>query len=113
MENLTTYNPLINDTLTVQHSDYTGRIELPNNDANGLYKHLVADAANTRPLNKVVSTLESSPLNLTQTKDFEKVRARKLRKDIDYTFSPTTGLYFRQCWLKTRSGIYCIIPLPI
>jgi cell surface protein SprA len=91
MENLTTYNPLINDTLTVQHSDYTGRIELPNNDANGLYKHLVADAANTRPLNKVVSTLESSPLNLTQTKDFEKVRARKLRKDIDYTFHPQLG----------------------
>jgi cell surface protein SprA len=90
-KNLTTYNPLINDTLTVQHSDYTGRIELPNNDANGLYKHLVADAANTRPLNKVVSTLESSPLNLTQTKDFEKVRARKLRKDIDYTFHPQLG----------------------
>lgn len=89
---LTNYNPLFNDTLSVSHPDYTGRIELPNNNANGLYKQLaITDSVNTRPLNKVVSTLESSPLNMVQTRDFEKVRARKLRKDIDYTFHPQLG----------------------
>jgi len=91
-KHLTNYNPLINDTFAVNHPDYTGRIELPNNDANGLYKQLaITDPENTRPLNKVVSTLQSSPLNMVQTRDFEKVRARKLRKDIDYTFHPQLG----------------------
>lgn len=89
---LTTYNPLFNDTLAVNHPDYSGTIELPNNDANGLYKQLaITDSLNSRPLNKAINTLQASPLNLVQTKDFEKVRARRLRKDIDYTFHPQLG----------------------
>jgi len=89
---LTTYNPMFNDTISVNHPDYTGRIELPNNDANGLYKSLaINDSLVSRPLSKTINTLQASPYNLVQTKDFEKVRARKLRRDIDYTFHPELG----------------------
>jgi len=89
---LTTYNPLINDTLSVNHPDYTGRIELPNNNSNKLYNQLaIQDSLNSRPLSRTINTLQGSPLNLVQTKDFEKVRARKLRSGTDYTFHPELG----------------------
>jgi cell surface protein SprA len=91
-KNLTTYNPFLNDTVTINHPDYTGRIELPNNDANKIYQQIaIQDSANTRPLNKTVSTLTSSPYNMVQTRDFEKVRARKLRPNVDYTYHPELG----------------------
>jgi len=91
-KNLTTYNPLLNDTNVITHPDYTGRFELPNNDANKIYQQVaIKDSANTRPLNKTVSTLTTSPYNMVQTKDFEKVRARKLRPNVDYTFHPELG----------------------
>lgn len=89
---LTTFNPFLNDTMTILHPDYTGRVELPNNDANQLYHQVaIVDSANTRPLNRTVNTLTSPPYNLVQTKDFEKVRARKLRPNVDYTFHPELG----------------------
>ena len=67
---------------------YNGR-PLPDNEANGLYRELLDDP-NIREIDQVVSILQSSQFGLQQSRDFEKVSARKLRST-EYTYHPELG----------------------
>ncbi len=62
---------------------------LPFNDANRLYEILTADNT-VRQRSQIVNFLQSPPLELAQTRDFEKVRARKLSPS-EYTYHPDLG----------------------
>jgi cell surface protein SprA len=62
---------------------------LPDNRANNLYSRLIGQGSNVRDIDKAVSTLNTQ-FDLQQTKDFEKVSARKLRPS-EYTFHPELG----------------------
>jgi cell surface protein SprA len=62
---------------------------LPDNDANDLYRRLVAND-NVREIDQAVSILQSGAFQMQQTRDFEKVSARKLRPN-EYTVHPELG----------------------
>ncbi len=62
---------------------------LPANESNNLYSKILGNQ-NTRTLSDAVSTLQSGSFNLTQAKDFEKVRARLLSPS-EYSFHPQLG----------------------
>jgi cell surface protein SprA len=62
---------------------------LPDNAANNIYSRIVSRGEDIRDIDKAVSTLQTE-FNLVQTKDFEKVSARKLRES-EYTFHPELG----------------------
>ncbi|MBK8502648.1 MAG: cell surface protein SprA [Saprospiraceae bacterium] len=61
------------------HPDISGTKELPDNGANPIYNLLVKDQM-ARDVESSVSSLRSSPYNMIASRDFEKVRARKLRE---------------------------------
>jgi len=62
---------------------------LPYNDANKLYAKLKNDpGANLR--NEVVPTLSSNPYNFRASRDFEKVRARRLEAN-EFSYNPQLG----------------------
>lgn len=69
--------------------DFFGRV-LPSNQSNGLYNTLV-EIPEARDLNQTVSGLTGPRAGLEQTRDFEKVRARKLVLGSEYTFNPELG----------------------
>lgn len=62
---------------------------LPENDANGLYRRLL-DREEIRSIDRSVSILQSQEFGLQQSKDFEKVSARKLDAR-EYTVHPDLG----------------------
>ena len=62
---------------------------LPDNAANNIYSRIVSRGEDIRDIDKAVSTLQTE-FDLVQTKDFEKVSARKLRES-EYTFHPELG----------------------
>jgi len=62
---------------------------LPDNRANDLYASLTGQGNRARDIDKAVSTL-SNEFGLQQTRDFEKVSARKLQPS-EYTFHPQLG----------------------
>ena len=63
---------------------------LPDNEANGLYNRLIERADNIREIDQAVSILEGAEFGLRQSRDFEKVSARKLRPT-EYTIHPQLG----------------------
>ncbi|RMG76670.1 MAG: cell surface protein SprA [Bacteroidetes bacterium] len=63
---------------------------LPDNNANPIYAALVANKR-TRFTNQVVNALKSPPFGFQQSRDFEKVTARKL-SPTEYTFNPELGM---------------------
>ncbi|HKK77421.1 MAG TPA: cell surface protein SprA [Saprospiraceae bacterium] len=69
--------------------DVTRRRFLPDNDANDLYRRIVSNE-NVREIDQAVSTLQSGQFGLQQSRDFEKVSARKLRPN-EYTVHPQLG----------------------
>jgi cell surface protein SprA len=77
----------INPTWT--RRDPISRKLLPDNRANNLYSRLIGEGNNVRDIDKAVSTL-TTQFDLQQTKDFEKVSARKLQPS-EYTFHPALG----------------------
>jgi len=62
---------------------------LPDNNANGLYQRLL-DRPDLRSIDRSVSILQSQEFGLSQSKDFEKVSARKL-DEREYTVHPDLG----------------------
>lgn len=69
--------------------DATRRRFLPDNNANDLYQRIV-DNPNVREIDQAVATLQSGQFGLQQSRDFEKVSARKLRPN-EYTVHPQLG----------------------
>lgn len=67
---------------------YNGK-PLPDNDANGLYRKLLNNPG-MREIDQTVSILQSSQFGLQQSRDFEKVSARKL-SPTEYTYHPELG----------------------
>ncbi|NUO01501.1 MAG: cell surface protein SprA, partial [Saprospiraceae bacterium] len=62
---------------------------LPDNNANSLYQRLL-DRPDLRSIDRSVSILQSQEFGLSQSKDFEKVSARKL-DEREYTVHPDLG----------------------
>ncbi len=75
---------------SIQQKDIYGK-PLPTNDANNLYDKVVSDES-LRNIDRAVRELTSQGggFQMQQTKDFEKVRARKLSSS-DYTFDAKLG----------------------
>lgn len=69
--------------------DVTRRRLLPDNNANDLYPRIVSNP-NVREIDQAVATLQSGEFGLQQSRDFEKVSARKLRPN-EYTVHPQLG----------------------
>ncbi len=88
-EEITNNNPMLRPTGPIKNPDITGRWELPDNFANPLYNKLIKDEQ-VRDNVTAVSTLKSSSYQLVNTRDFEKVRARKLRES-EYTINYDLG----------------------
>jgi cell surface protein SprA len=88
-EPLRIINPLIKKKAAVD-VDLNGN-PLPMNDANNLYDKVVADES-MRNIDRAVRELTRTggQFEMQQTKDFEKVRARKLSAN-DYTYDPKLG----------------------
>ncbi len=63
---------------------------LPDNRANKLYEEILARGDRIRSIDQAVAILQSSEFGLVQTRDFEKVSARKLRPS-EYTVHPQLG----------------------
>jgi len=64
-------------------------LPLPDNRANDLYNRLLANE-NTRKIDNAVGTLQSGSFNLQQSKDFEKVSARRL-EPTEYNYNAELG----------------------
>ena len=69
--------------------DLVARDLLPDNSANDLYSRIVSRGEQVRDIDRAVSTLKND-FDLQQTRDFEKVSARKLQPS-EYTFHPELG----------------------
>lgn len=69
--------------------DISGNYPLPSNSVNTLYQTLI-DNPQSRFLDQTVRFLQSPPYNMEQSKDFEKVRARKLLPS-EYTVNLELG----------------------
>ncbi len=86
-------NPLVKkNPIQLQDKDACGgNIVLPRNDANNLYRSVIEDES-LRNIDRAVRELtkQGGRFQMQQTKDFEKVRARKLSPS-DYTFDPKLG----------------------
>lgn len=88
--------PVTDSTITTpnigvgrQQTDITRQRFLPDNEANDLYPRLVANE-DVRQIDQAVSILQSGEFQMQQTRDFEKVSARKLRPN-EYTVHPELG----------------------
>jgi len=70
---------------------YTGlnNEALPDNNANPIYKAVLADPR-SRVVDRAVNVLKAPPLNFQQGRDFEKVSARKL-SPTEYAYHPNLG----------------------
>lgn len=80
------------DTINIQRAptpprDIVGRA-LPDNNANNLYKRIAGDTSSARSIDNAVVKLQQ--IGLLQTKDFEKVSARRLEPS-EYTYHPELG----------------------
>ncbi len=82
-------NTAIQPPLTPKFTDLTGQYGLPDNSANPLLQ-LIQNDPNSSRVDRVVSSLQSPPLNLRQSLDFEKVTARQLSPS-EFTYHPELG----------------------
>ncbi|MCB0685002.1 MAG: cell surface protein SprA [Saprospiraceae bacterium] len=88
-ERMTTDNPNLQPGPMEGPKDISGVRVLPDNTSNPIYKMVGGDPM-VRDVNTSVSSLRSSPYNLVPSRDFEKVRARKLRES-EYTLNSQLG----------------------
>lgn len=65
------------------------KLALPDNNANPIYKTL-NESEDSRKIDNVLRVLQGAPFEYQQSKDFEKLRARKLNPS-EYTFQPDLG----------------------
>jgi cell surface protein SprA len=82
-------NPNTEPFPTPRYQEICDGKPLPDNEANNLYQELIANDA-IREIDQAVSILQSSQFGLQQSRDFEKVSARRL-KPSEYTFHPGLG----------------------
>ena len=82
-------NPFIQPPLAPVYTDITGQHGLPDNNANPIYD-IITSNPNTRLVEFALANMSAPPLNFEQTKDFEKVLARKLNPN-EYSFHPELG----------------------
>ncbi len=85
---ITNNNPQFQAPTIPVHRDLFGTAAIPANDANPLFDALISNP-NARSLNNAVAVIQNN-FGFTQTKDFEKVSARKLNTS-EYTFNPDLG----------------------
>ena len=88
-DQITNQNPMLRPNGPPMPPDISGRKALPDNTTNPLYEKLATDL-NARDNVTAVSTLKSSAYQLVNTRDFEKVRARKLREN-EYALNTDLG----------------------
>ena len=87
---MTTDNPNLQPSSGMPlNPDISGTKELPDNYANPIYNLLLKDQM-ARDVVTSVSALRTTPYNLVASRDFEKVRARKLRES-EYTLNTQLG----------------------
>ncbi|NND33810.1 MAG: cell surface protein SprA, partial [Saprospiraceae bacterium] len=86
---MTSTNPNLQPSAMIKNPDISGTIELPDNGSNPLYGLLVNDQV-VRDVNTAVSSLRSMPYSMVASREFEKVRARKLRES-EYTLNTQLG----------------------
>jgi cell surface protein SprA len=79
----------VNQNPSWNKRDLVNRDLLPDNSANDLYSRIISRGEQVRDIDRAVSTLKND-FNLQQTRDFEKVSARKLQPS-EYTFHPELG----------------------
>ena len=82
-------NPSLQPPNNPIYRDIFGNNALPDNDANPIYRELI-NTPNARLLDNAVATLTGPRFNFQQSKDFEKVRARKL-SPTEYYVHPELG----------------------
>ncbi|MCB0665862.1 MAG: cell surface protein SprA [Saprospiraceae bacterium] len=88
-ERMTTSNSNLQPRPMDGPRDLSGTKVLPDNSSNPIYGLIVQDEM-VRDVNTTVQALRSSPYNLIPSRDFEKVRARKLRES-EYTLNTELG----------------------
>jgi cell surface protein SprA len=71
-------------------TDITGKIVLPDNKSNELYKKILDDSVRTRRIDRVINTLESTNYGLAQGRDFVKRAAKRLQPS-EYSYNPKLG----------------------
>jgi cell surface protein SprA len=69
--------------------DIAGQVILPSNKTNDLYSRLLANP-DTRSLDRTVATLQGASFNMSQVRDFEKVRGRLLQSS-EFSYEPQLG----------------------
>ncbi|MCB0635495.1 MAG: cell surface protein SprA, partial [Lewinella sp.] len=74
---------------SARYQNISNGLPLPDNEANGLYAKIV-DNDEMRNIDRAVAILQSAEFGLQQSRDFEKVRARKLNPR-EYTVHPELG----------------------
>ena len=88
-ERMTIDNPDLQPSAVIQNPDISGRKELPDNNSNPIYRKVSRDEM-ARDAVTSVSTLQSSAYRMVNSRDFEKVRARRLR-ETEYTVNNDLG----------------------
>ncbi len=73
-----------------RYRDICDNRSLPENGANSLYGDLIARGEPLREIDRTVNILQSAEFGLEQSRDFEKIRARKLNPR-EYTVHPELG----------------------
>lgn len=81
-------NPTFQPPTAPVFPDVNG-LPLPSDSANAIYQTLL-NSPTARNLNNAVATLQSGQFQMSQQRDFEKVRARKL-SPTEFTFHPDLG----------------------
>lgn len=88
-QRMTTDNPRLQPSGMIRNPDISGQYELPDNEANPIYRELVGDDR-LRDAVTAFNSLSGSPYNLVPSKDMERTRARKLRES-EYTLNTQLG----------------------
>ncbi|MDH3648950.1 MAG: cell surface protein SprA [Saprospiraceae bacterium] len=88
-DRITNSNPDFQTPNMPINPDISSRRELPDNTSNTIYRALLDDPM-VRDVVTSASTLKSSSFQFVSSRDFEKVRARKLRQS-EYTLHPELG----------------------
>ena len=82
-------NPDTEPLPTPRYQEICDGKPLPDNEANNLYQELI-NTPEIREIDRAVSILQSAQFGLQQSRDFEKVSARRLRPS-EYTYHPALG----------------------
>ena len=86
---ITNDNPAYQQPIGSRNRDVFQTDELPENSSNDIYRDLINNT-NARLSSRAVGAITGPQFKFDQTKDFEKVKARKLNSN-EYTFHPELG----------------------